>query len=336
MAGILNNKERLIDFVITNQGRQQMSDGRMRIEYATITDLHTFYQGSGSLEPDVAEDISNRLFFEATDRIQDLIVPEIQAGYSMQPFRTADFHIAGRQIASGTFKTGAIVNTNVLSASEIIDSAPKLLSNLTSNFKNLRILQTSDLFSDTSGFSLTAHTASFVITDNTADFGSNPETDTQRVPLLHLPNIHTSHRFSHFPNFDYLPPVNVRKNPGKAPAPLGVYPQLKESVLSYQDEPAEEWKTVEDVENYLSNKQSVEFSFSDTSRDNNLVVQFFEFGNNSASDGIEKLSIVDYGEFADSIPDPESVGKHVFFIGKIREDQQGAHTFINLFTVVFD
>ena len=70
--------------------------------------------------------------------------------------------------------------------------------------------------------------------------------------------------------------------------------------------------------------------FSDTSRDNNLVGQMFEFD----STGIEKLSIVDFGEFGDN--DPYSPGKRVFFVGKVLKDDSGSETFLNIFTVVFD
>jgi hypothetical protein len=70
--------------------------------------------------------------------------------------------------------------------------------------------------------------------------------------------------------------------------------------------------------------------FTDTSRDNNLIGQLFEY----SSVGIEKLSIVDFGEFGDD--DPFSPGKRVFFLGKIRKDSNGTETFMNIFTMVFD
>ena len=52
MAGILNNKERVLDFTITKEGRKQISSGRMRVEYASLTDRHTFYQATGSQAPE--------------------------------------------------------------------------------------------------------------------------------------------------------------------------------------------------------------------------------------------------------------------------------------------
>ena len=61
-----------------------------------------------------------------------------------------------------------------------------------------------------------------------------------------------------------------------------------------------------------------------------MICQIFEF----SSDGIEKLSIIDAGEFEDS--DPISPGKQVYHVGKILLDTAGAETFFNIFTVVFD
>lgn len=318
MAGILNNKERMIDFLITLQGRQQMADGRMRIEFASLTDRHTFYAATGSHAPDVAEDATQRIYFETSHRPQDVIVPELIAGHSMQPFRTNDFIISGRKIASGTFKTGAVTNTNILSSSEIPKTSTPLLRSLFENFKNQKILATSDAFSDTTEFSPTAHTASFVITDSELDFQSQ---HTEIIDLESSPNLFTSKRFAHLPNFKYLPPVNVIRPNEDEPVPLGKYPELSSG---------ESFETKEALDNYLNSLQSLEFSFSDTSRDNNLVCQMFEF----TTDEIEKLSIIDYGEFADN--DPESPGSHVYFIGRMRKDKNGAQTFLNLFTVVFD
>ncbi len=80
----------------------------------------------------------------------------------------------------------------------------------------------------------------------------------------------------------------------------------------------------------MSDKQSVEIQFDDTSRDNNLIGQVFEF----SSTGIEKLSIIDFGIFTDD--DPFSPGKQIFFIGKLYRDANGSETFMNIFTLEFD
>ena len=60
------------------------------------------------------------------------------------------------------------------------------------------------------------------------------------------------------------------------------------------------------------------------------MIQFFE----QDISGIDKLSIVDFGEFIDD--DPLSPGMRVFYVGKILRDKFGAETFCNIFTIVVD
>jgi len=76
--------------------------------------------------------------------------------------------------------------------------------------------------------------------------------------------------------------------------------------------------------------EPAEITFDATSDSNNLVCQVWEI----TSSSMEKLRMIDFGEFEDS--DPYSPGKHVFFVGKLFDDDTGDKTFINLFTVVFD
>jgi hypothetical protein len=80
----------------------------------------------------------------------------------------------------------------------------------------------------------------------------------------------------------------------------------------------------------LSNKESIDIYFSQTSNENNIVAQMFDV----RPDNIEKLDIIDFGEIPDE--DPYSPGKKVFFIGKILEDDDEDPTYINLFTLIFD
>jgi hypothetical protein len=323
MAGILNNKERIIDFIITSEGKRQATAGQMKIEFATFTDLHTFYTPSGSSggedpvgKPGVAEDASDRIYFEATDRYQDVIVPELEAGSSMRPFRTSDFVFSGKVVASGTVKTGFAQRVNILTGSKIRNVSGRSIEGITNNFADLRILGTHDEFSDTTGFELSTTTGSFAVSNGTK-FG---RTLTGLAVLEDIPSLFGDRRFAHLPNFKYLPPVNVPSPGSPTGTPLGVYPNL--------DEP--DILTLEDLELSLADKPMLRVEFTDTSRDNNLIGQLFEY----SSVGIEKLSIVDFGEFGDD--DPFSPGKRVFFLGKIRKDNNGTETFMNIFTMVFD
>ena len=327
MAGILDSKERMIDFIITPQGRSQIGDGRMKIEYATLTDLHTFYTSSS---PDnVAEDASNRIFFETHTAQCDLITPEIEPGNDMKPFRAGTFEIQGKQIAEGTFPNESFINVStIMSGTTVTDSSGPLLRSLTSHFPALRILGTKDQFSDSSEFSLGYLTASFAITDRDMDINSGkgiylkdltPDgPDFGSVNLENTPSIYSDPRLSHFPNFKYMPPVNIA-NPGENPQPLGNYPKLA----------TDDSETTSDPLEHIDKRQKITVHIDECSRDKNFMSQIFEF---SKRGGIEKLDIIDYGAVQSEVGD---AFRHYFFVGKLMKDAEGVDTFINIFTIEF-
>ena len=328
MAGILNKKERMLDTIVTHEGRRQATQGQMKIAYASFTDMHTFYRASGSF--DTAEAADDRLFFEATNRPQDVVVPELEPGNSLRPFRAGDFFVDGHTMASGSFKVGFIDRPNVLTGSQIKDADTGLLESLSNHFQDQRILRTSDPFSDTSDLVLSQDILKPVIR-RSMNFHRCPEGFVYKSGKKHTisevnidsaPSLFMDKRFAHFPNFDYLPPVNLPPPEKDFGEPLGSYLNL--------GEPADQ--TYEDIKSDLDKRGRTgkKIEFVDTSRDNNLVCQIFEF----SSDGVEKLSIVDAGEFDDG--DPISPGKQVYYVGKILRDTSGTETFFNIFTVVFD
>ena len=209
-----------------------------------------------------------------------------------------------------------------------------------------------DLFSDTTDFKLTAHTASFVITNTEADFGDISRSGNQyttvvprfgqKANLNSIPNIFGDVRFSHLPNFKYMPPMNASIG-GDPPKPLGIYtyigPQkVMDAVKGGQTiSGAEEMRelSLAELESHLENLQFLEFGFADTSRDNNIIAQIFDLNTPNNEEGqIEKLAVIDFGEFPDN--DPESPGKHIYFAGKIRTDDNGSQTYMNIFTIVID
>ena len=319
MAGILNNKERVMDFAITQEGKRQAGIGEMRIRYATFTDLHTFYETSGSLEiPKLAADASDRIFFETYNRYQDVIVPELEAGYSLRPFRTKDFEVVGGTLTSGTVNTGISNHPNILSGSELSSNIGTVLNGITQNFTDQRIVGSIDEFSLYQNVIVTPTTGTFKLS-NTTQF-LRASSATQKTLLEEIPSLFSDRRFADFPNFKFLPPVN-RPRPGDTEKqPIGNYPRLNEQEIISLDE----------LEQSLVGKQKVDFQFSETSRSNNLVVQFFE----QDTSGVEKLSVVDFGEFEDD--DPNSPGKRVLYIGKVVRDGFGSETFLCIFTVVID
>ena len=127
-------------------------------------------------------------------------------------------------------------------------------------------------------------------------------------------------RLSHLPHYRYLPPTNTPNVGALTGSILGVYPKLN------QQEPL----TFQELDSHLKTREGQTLRFDQTSSQNNIVAQFLEV----RQDGIEKLSIIDFGEFPDQ--DPYSPGKRVFFAGKLFMDKPGFLTFVNMFTIVFD
>lgn len=328
MAGILDNKERVMDFIITQEGKQQAGFGELRVKFASFTDYHTFYEKSGSAQlPDLADDASNRIFFEAYSRYQDVIVPELEAGYSIRPFRTADFQVTGRTIASGTFQVGFIDRLNVLTSSDLPDAMPYLLTGVMENFTNQQVIGSIDEYSFDNEFSVSLSKNDFLIDENSEYLRSKEQNETYGVAQLeNVPSIFNDSRFSRFPNFLYLPPENL-PFPGETKGnTLATYPKLNEKPIM----------SLSELLQKLEGKQKSELRFNSTSRFNNLVCQIFE----SSKLAVDKLSIVDFGSFDDEIPGSTealmSPGRRVFFAGKMRRDSSGAETFLCLFTIIID
>jgi hypothetical protein len=320
MAGILDNKQRVMDFVITREGLRQAGTGQMRIKFASFTDHHTFYEASGSAEiPELAADASNRIFFETHNRYQDVIVPELEAGYSLRPFRTANFEVVGGTITSGTLRTGISNHPNILSGAQLAKNIAPVLDGITNNFKEQRIIGTLDEFSLYQELKLSPSTGSFTLDDNTNFLRAGTGKENEAF-LDFVPSLFSDRRFAHFPNFKFLPPVNLPRPGENSSQPLGQYVDLGERNII----------TIEELEASLANKQKVDILFSETSRRNNLAIQFFEQEFNA----VDKLSIVDFGSFEDN--DSISPGKRVFYVGKIMRDGDGAETFMCIFTVVID
>lgn len=382
MAGILNNKERMIDFVITEFGKEMIVQGRLRPVFASLTDHHTFYQASSSLEPNIAEDASNRIFFEATNKHQDTIVPQILPGRVMNAFAADDFIVQGSIMAEGTFRTGSVqVVGGEHYGKNLIDNAPRVYKTLADHFRDHKMLSTKDEFSDTTDFKLIAHTASFVLADNPPDAGYAPGQNLDFVysttkDLDQMPHFAADWRFSHLPNFMYLPPVNAKPRPVPGTnetmlEPLGNYPDVSANLpMSKNAGPGSQtvqysanskfegglaisWDQIQ--ENVLGPAQNVTLEFSDTSMENNLLVQVFEI-NNPSTGGFEKLSAIDLGVYYDDSPfedlgfqavysqanlytefvNPTSPYKQVFAVGRVEENSNGSSTFVGLFYLVFD
>ena len=80
MSGILDKKSRIIDFVITENGRSQMQSGDIRYRYATLSDKSIIYSKdkilSQSKKADVSDSEIQYIPLETSTSLNNEINPE--------------------------------------------------------------------------------------------------------------------------------------------------------------------------------------------------------------------------------------------------------------------
>lgn len=333
--GLLDSKSRIIDAILTLEGRRQLADGNMRIEHVSFSDAGTFYK------PDAVSgsaDATRRLYLEANSLPQDSITFESDDSGRLKPFSgERGIQVRDGQILSYSFNavSGSIITGSVESASvsvgqEFASTSELLMSESLGNFRKLRSIGTADRVFEDDGFGLSNERVEFVITDD------RPIRDPSMwsANLTSVESLFSDVRLSHIPNFAYLPPVNkirdqaVDKTNYRATSRyrLGTYKPWGRTQLSGLSYEALKFE----LDYFEDLGYCKKFRFDPTSNLNRIVGQFFERSN----DKLRKLDVIDFGRH--NTGDPKHPIAHVFFVGRLFIDDNETHTFVHLFTLVFE
>jgi hypothetical protein len=311
MAGILNKKTRFMDTFLTQVGRDQLAHGELRFSFATFSDSCTFYERSID-DNTVVSDATNRIFFECANRPQDQVIPEFDDDGAVT-FPAGDFDLAGGSLilVSGTLGTQ-------LMGADLVTSASAALSDCVESFKEMMPLRSEDISRARPGFELNSNEETIEVSGKTL-----PPGFSKVVNLKNLEPLWEDKKLTQVANFQFLPPVS--KVSGNV---IREFQKLQQpAVLSFST-------LIEQLSQ--TDVDPVSITFPATSLDNNVVVQVFEI----TSGSVEKLRMIDFGEFEDEDPTSteslDSPGKHCFFAGKLFNNKTGEPTFVNIFTVVFD
>jgi hypothetical protein len=335
MSGILDNKSRVLDTVITTEGRRQLAEGGVDIQYVTFTDGSTFYKAdvaSGS------QDATKRIYLESCQLPQDDITFRADDDGNLVTFRNSDnVQVSGGRILSYTFQastasiiTGSTQGVSQLVGDQFTDSVRTLLASTTENFKKLRLIASKDKIFEDDGFGMGPNEISYVITNERP-------ISNQQQHVAHMgavDSIFADPRFSHMPNFRYLPPINKtldksidRSDPQAIQSYcLGYYTPWGRSQmerLSYK-------QVMSELQYYSDLGYMRSINIDPTSRDNNLIGQFFEKAYNT----IKKLDVIDFGTHQTG--NSSAPVAQIFFVGKVEVDEKGTDTFLHLFTLVFE
>ena len=312
MAGILDKKTRFMDTFLTDQGRHELAKGELRFSFATFSDYATFYEPSVA-NPNVAENAIPRIQFEAANRPQDLVIPEFDDDGGMS-YPAGEFDIVNGQLK---LLTGS---TNLLKGQDLVQSSSAAISDAVQSFLDMRPLRSEEAVQKNTGFEISLESKTFVVNSQKPLSKQDPKV----MLLANAESLWQDKKLTHVKNFQFMPPINKESS-----NELRSYPKLQQPTPTTYTDLSQEldgtgaggWSGVGDP---------AKITFDKTSPSNNLVCQVWEV----TSSSIEKLRMIDFGEFADD--DPFSPGKHVYYIGKLLEDDTKDKTFLNLFTVVFD
>ena len=334
MSGILDSKARIIDAIITQEGRRQIAEGDLRIEYVSFTDTGTRYAAdlvSGSA------DASARIFLEACNLPQDQIAFEADDSGRLQPFKNGQgTQLKDGQIVDYSFTavtssliTGSLENVTFLKGDEFSSQADSLLASSLDNFSRLQLIATHDQLFEDDGFGLSRSSVNFVI-HNTRPI-NNPNLFTAHVDQIE--SLFNDPRLSHVKNFKFLPPINkvhdksVDKGNHKATSHvrLGEYRPWGRTAgkLEYN-------QLLHELRYYSEQGYGKTINIDPTSKNNRIVAQFFEKTYNQ----LRKLDVIDYGLMRTY--DRNHPIAHVFFVGKVVTDSNETNSFVHLFTLLFE
>ena len=351
MAGILDSKTRFIDMIVTQEGKRQISNGMLRAEYASISDAETFYD---ALEVD---DVSNRIFFQAMDSPNNVIVLEKDDTGKMIEF---NFSPTGSIVGNDIFEKDTTVTSSLrlqaVTGLAFASSAKSIMNSFTSHFDSLQTLSAFEKSGN--DFELSTERINFAIS-NSVPFPLGPHSET--INVNDAEPFFLDSKLTHLPNFDFLPPVNTdgssygtyqdirslkRESLHAIKEQLGHEGfrdtneesgfRVRSSLSSLRTDKVGDFDVVNRISlasPYKSSyKQYKTVYFDKTSDQNNLIMQIFEDGPGSK---LVKLDLIDAGSFIDEKSEFYQE-KRVFYAGKIFMDDFNTPTFINIFTIIFE
>ena len=348
MAGILDKKVRFVDYVITQEGKRQLASGKLRAEYASVTDMHTFYDKAEH------DDVNNRIYFEVMERPENVIVLEKDDSGKLIDF---NFSPTGSIVGDDIFDKDATATDTLrltaVTGSAFASTSEQLMRTFLTHFKRNTMVGT--YFSNGSNeFRLSTKSLKFAIS-NSIPFANGPTGET--INVNNAEPFFFDSKLTHLKNFMFLPPVNTdgssygsykdlrslkRETLHDIKQDLGMR-AFDEDTLNVESGYKARQDLVGDFgvvnRNKLTRintpmpKQYQTVIFKKTSKDNNLLIQMFE---DSAGAKLTKLDIIDAGAFYDSDATLGRNEKRIFYVGKVFFDDYNVPTFINMFTLIFD
>lgn len=359
--GILNNKSRVLDTIITDRGRSTLAQGGIDISYVSFSDGTVFYYPK-KIDPNpdeisqVIDDEANKFQLEASNLPQDEIVFNTDANGRLQ---FSNFNAIGENepiIRNGVLYWDEEAPTN---PTEYISNV--ILSSSINNFSNLKLISTINPLFDDGEFGVKEFTgdssSSGEFEINLGDL--NPFTGSFSIPEKKtesgLIDTFRDPKFGNKINYKFLPPV--RKITDKS-IDKSNYDNIKNynignyasfGLIGGEQNKKDFIKILREHIRYLSLGYFKELNFDPTSNQNNLLIQSFEINNTASS--IEKLDFIDYGTYKFDLRNQEELMTYnalnflgyqlgeeirIVFAGKLFfKKETKTYSFVRYFTLIF-
>ena len=351
MAGILDSKTRFIDLIVTQEGKRQIASGKLRAEYASLSDSQVFYD-----KTEVA-DVSNRIYFQAMDSPNNVIVLEKDDSGKLIEFNfSATGSIVGNDIFDKDTTVTSSLKLKAVTGNAFASTTTSLMKSFTEHYDAQQILSSFERGGNK--FELSTERISFAIS-NSVPFPNGPHGET--INVNDAEPFFLDSKLTHLESFNFLPPVNMDGTP------YGQYEDIRslkretlsdikntlghegfldsgplegiikrKSTSSFRTDKIGDFDVInrQKLKSPSSNmlKQYKTVYFDKTSDENNLIMQIFEDGPGSK---MIKLDLIDAGAFHDKESE-EYPEKRIFYAGKVYFDDLNVPTFINLFTIVLE
>jgi hypothetical protein len=257
--GILDSKTRIIDLILTNEGKRQLVNGEMVTEYISFSDSSMSYND---------EDLE-KLILESNNLPQDQIIAESDVNELLRKIVTSNFKIINSKVYD--------INLNPLSGSELINYFDEVSKSSLENFKKLQIIKSYDSFDQFENLSSNITSSYFSITKDDINQFDNTNKPNFNLNINTMPSIFLDPDASKSKNYLYLPPVDENNNQ------LFDYGFKKGTNEIINDVSLRE---------RLKNKKRSIFKLTGSGKNH---IQIFQ----SQNDMLKKLDIIKYGEFID-------------------------------------
>lgn len=261
--GILDPKSRVIDLLLTNEGKRQLVNGQMRTEFISFSDSSVNY---------LDEDIE-KIILEANNLPQDTITSESDDNELIKKLITSNFKINNGNVYD--------IRLNSLKTGSINDYFDEVSNSSLENFKKLQIIKSFDSFEQIKQLQSNIISSSFFITGSDIH-NHNDENDNKPVFNLSvdvMPSVFLDVDTSKTKNYLYLPPVdNLGKELFNYGFKKGTNQIINDDLLN----------------NRLKDKKKIEYKLTSSG---NTHIQFFQSESNNK---LKKLDIIKYGNLYDN------------------------------------